>query len=66
MERERSNALSLAIARLPGGDFGTMLSHVQSSAVLGIDAYLVNVEVDVSSGMPMARATRWVDRLFTE
>jgi magnesium chelatase family protein len=29
-----------------------MLAHVQSSAVLGIDAYLVNVEVDVSNGVP--------------
>jgi magnesium chelatase family protein len=30
-----------------------MLAHVQSSAVLGIDAYLVTVEVDVSNGMPV-------------
>lgn len=30
-----------------------MLAHVQSSAVLGIDAYQVTVEVDVSNGMPM-------------
>src|SRR5713226_1902006 len=30
-----------------------MLAHVQSSAVLGIDAYRVHVEVDVSSGLPM-------------
>ncbi len=29
-----------------------MLARVQSSAVLGIDAYLVTVEVDVSNGMP--------------
>jgi magnesium chelatase family protein len=29
-----------------------MLAHVQSSAVLGIDAYEVHVEVDVSTGMP--------------
>ncbi len=29
-----------------------MLAHVQSSAVLGIDAYEVRVEVDVSNGMP--------------
>lgn len=30
-----------------------MLARVQSSAVLGIDAYLVHVEVDVSNGMPL-------------
>jgi len=30
-----------------------MLARVLSSAVLGIDAYLVTVEVDVSSGLPM-------------
>lgn len=29
-----------------------MLAHVQSSAVLGIDAYEVRVEVDVSNGLP--------------
>ncbi len=29
-----------------------MLAQVRSSAVLGIDAYLVHVEVDVSNGMP--------------
>ncbi|HZO90659.1 MAG TPA: YifB family Mg chelatase-like AAA ATPase [Chthonomonadaceae bacterium] len=29
-----------------------MLAHVQSSAVLGIDAYQVHVEVDVSNGLP--------------
>lgn len=30
-----------------------MLAHVQSSAVLGIDAYTVHVDVDVSNGVPM-------------
>jgi magnesium chelatase family protein len=30
-----------------------MLAHVQSSAVLGIDAYRITVEVDVSNGVPM-------------
>ena len=30
-----------------------MLAHVQSSAVLGIDAYQITVEVDVSNGIPM-------------
>lgn len=29
-----------------------MLSQVKSSAVLGIDAYVVDVEVDISSGLP--------------
>lgn len=29
-----------------------MLAHVLSGAVLGIDAYLVNVETDVASGLP--------------
>jgi magnesium chelatase family protein len=29
-----------------------MLSRVQSAAVLGIDAYLVDVEVDVTNGLP--------------
>ena len=29
-----------------------MLAHVQSSAVLGIDAYRITVEVDVSNGVP--------------
>lgn len=29
-----------------------MLSQVSSSAVLGIDAYIVEVEVDISSGLP--------------
>ena len=29
-----------------------MLSHVTSSAILGIEGYLVDVEVDLSSGMP--------------
>src|SRR5438105_6121424 len=30
-----------------------MLAHVLSSAVLGIDAYLVTVEVDISTSVPM-------------
>lgn len=29
-----------------------MLAHVLSSAVLGIDAYLIDVEIDVSNGLP--------------
>ena len=29
-----------------------MLSKVLSSAVIGIDAYLVEVEVDIASGLP--------------
>ena len=34
-----------------------MLARVCSAAVLGIDAYLVDVEIDISSGMPSS--TRW-------
>jgi magnesium chelatase family protein len=30
-----------------------MLAHVLSSAVLGIDAYSITVEVDISIRMPM-------------
>ena len=30
-----------------------MLSQVDSSAILGIDAYIVRVEVDISSSIPM-------------
>ena len=29
-----------------------MLARVRSAAVLGIDAYLVDVEVDIASGLP--------------
>jgi len=29
-----------------------MLSRIRSAAVLGIDAYLVDVEVDITSGLP--------------
>ncbi len=29
-----------------------MLAHVESCSLLGIDAYIVDVEVDVSSGLP--------------
>src|SRR6476661_3845796 len=29
-----------------------MLARVQSAAVLGVDAYLVDVEVDISNGLP--------------
>ena len=29
-----------------------MLSRVRSAAVLGIDAYLVDVEVDIAKGLP--------------
>ncbi|MDZ4339205.1 MAG: magnesium chelatase domain-containing protein, partial [candidate division NC10 bacterium] len=30
-----------------------MLAKVLSSAVLGVDAYLVDVEVDIALGLPM-------------
>src|SRR6476646_1947187 len=29
-----------------------MLARVQSAAVLGVDAYLVDVEVDIANGLP--------------
>ena len=29
-----------------------MLARVQSAAVLGVDAYMVDVEVDLASGLP--------------
>src|SRR6476646_2524013 len=29
-----------------------MLARVQSAAVLGVDAYLVDVEVDITNGLP--------------
>lgn len=29
-----------------------MLARIRSAAVLGIEAYLVDVEVDISSGLP--------------
>ena len=30
-----------------------MLAKVQSSAVIGVDAYLVEVEVDIAQGLPV-------------
>ncbi len=29
-----------------------MLAHIRSAAVLGIDAYLVDVEADIANGLP--------------
>ena len=29
-----------------------MLARIRSAAVLGVDAYLMDVEVDISNGMP--------------
>jgi len=43
-----------------------MLAHVQSSAVLGIDAYRVNVEVDVSNGLPMMAVVGLPDAAVNE
>ncbi len=43
-----------------------MLAHVQSSAVLGIDAYQVHVEVDVSNGMPMMAVVGLPDAAVNE
>lgn len=37
---------------LPPEDSGRMLANVLSSAVLGIDAYVVEVEVDIARGLP--------------
>ena len=34
------------------GEGGKLLAKVLSSAVLGIDAYRVEVEVDIASGLP--------------
>ncbi len=43
-----------------------MLAHVQSSAVLGIDAYEVHVEVDVSTGLPMMAVVGLPDAAVNE
>ncbi len=32
-----------------------MLARVHSAAVLGIDAYLVDVETDIANGLPTVR-----------
>jgi len=34
------------------GEGGKLLAKVLSSAVLGIDAYRVEVEIDITSGLP--------------
>jgi hypothetical protein len=39
-----------------------MPAHVQSSAVLGIGAYIVHVKVDVSNGLPMMAVVRLIRR----
>lgn len=43
-----------------------MLAHVQSSAVLGIDAYQVTVEVDVSNGVAMTSIVGLPDAAVNE
>ena len=43
--------VSGALVHLPSADL-TLLARVTAGAVLGIDAYLVTVEADVSSGVP--------------
>ena len=45
----RRRGLSRALGDYSGGH---VLAKVLSSAVLGIDAYRVEVEVDISSGLP--------------
>ncbi len=37
-----------------------MLSKVKSMAVLGINAYVVEVEVDLSTGIPSFDIVAWV------
>jgi magnesium chelatase family protein len=43
-----------------------MIAHVQSSAVLGIDAYRVTVEVDVSNGVPAVSVVGLPDAAVNE
>ncbi|HLJ57703.1 MAG TPA: YifB family Mg chelatase-like AAA ATPase [Chthonomonadaceae bacterium] len=43
-----------------------MLAHVHASAVLGIDAYTVHVEVDVSNGLPMMSVVGLPDAAVNE
>ena len=43
-----------------------MLAHVQSSAVLGIDAYRITVEIDVSNGVPMVSVVGLPDAAVNE
>ena len=43
-----------------------MLTHVQSSAVLGIDAYTVHVEVDIGNRLPMLAVVRLQDAAVDE
>ena len=42
--------MGLLIAKLKGGF--SMLAKILSSAVLGIDGYIVEVEVDIAGGLP--------------
>jgi hypothetical protein len=36
-----------------------VLARVRSAAVLGIDAYLVDVETDIANGLPPSRRSGW-------
>jgi magnesium chelatase family protein len=40
-------------SNLPGGEERSMLAKVLSGAILGIDAYVVDVEVDIAQGLPV-------------
>src|ERR687887_2583958 len=42
----------LGVSRTSGREHTTVLAKVFSSAVLGIDGYLVEVEVDLAPGLP--------------
>ena len=50
-KRRLTKEASIHIIQPKGG--AVMLAKVQSGAVLGIDAYIVKVELDVSEGMPV-------------
>jgi magnesium chelatase family protein len=50
--RCRQSAANLAYIRPTSAKEKTLLAKVLSSAVLGIDAYPVEVEVDITSGLP--------------
>ena len=42
----------LVLRRAAGFEYSDMLARLRSAAVLGIEAYLVDVEVDLSNGLP--------------
>ena len=56
MAGSRDLALPRVTSTTPSPAFGrtlpSMLARVRSAAVLGIDAYLVDVETDIANGLP--------------